>query len=82
MLGTAVMNKETLNDALDALESGLPRLIEDHPDPSSFWPAFTKEADDIEERAGEHASMVLQRLQAMLEAHGRMLVLRNPELGE
>lgn len=57
------------------LEGRLPALIEGNPDPGDFWMAFAGEADVIEDRAGENASLVSDRIAAMLAKHGRYLAM-------
>lgn len=58
---------------LDALEASLPQLINDNPDDGDFWMAFAGQADLIEDEAGEHRTMVIGRIEAMLMQHGRYL---------
>lgn len=64
-----------LNSQLDALERALPTLIADNPDPGDFWMAFAGEADLIEDQAGDHATLVSQRIADMLARHGRYMAV-------
>lgn len=59
-----------LTQLLDKLQSSLPKMIEENRDPGDFWLAFAGEADVIEDRAGDLAAYVFQRMQAMLAPHG------------
>ena len=45
-------------------------MIEDHAEEGDFWSAFAGEADNIEDRAGEHCTFVHQRIDDMLDKHG------------
>ncbi len=58
---------------LDALEAQLPQMIRDHPDDGDFWCAFAGEADAIEDNAGDHGPLVIERITGMLAKHGRYL---------
>ena len=64
-----------LTRRLDALEASLPALIAENPSPADFWPAFSGEADLLEDEAGEHGEYVAGRVRDMLAAHGRYIVL-------
>lgn len=62
-----------LLDALEALEAKLPELLASSPTDGEFWMAFAGSADVIKDQAGEHVGAVNQRINAMLEKHGRFL---------
>ena len=61
---------------LDALESAMPTLVRDNPDPSDFWPAFAGEADVIEDGAesGDDVRYVQKRLDELLAKHGHSIL--------
>ncbi len=63
-------NRVALHRALNRIEGHLPRMLDDHPDPADFWPAFTTEADAILESAGQEHEWVADRLERMLAFHG------------
>lgn len=70
---------DELHQQLNALEADLPRMIQDHPDPSDFWPEFVGAADIIEDQAEEHCALVEGRIAAMLAQHGRYVALADAE---
>jgi len=60
-----------LQKALNRLEACLPGLLDAHPDPADFWPAFAGEADVILDGAPTHEQeWVVDRLESMLTFHG------------
>ena len=65
--------QEQLTKMLDELEARLPHMIAEHPDDADFWPEFAGAADDIEDQAGDHRPMVIERINAMLAEHGRYI---------
>ena len=67
---------------LDALEAALPQLMDDHPDEGDFWMAFAGNADVIEDAAGEHAALVSERIERMLEPFRELLAERSGALSE
>ena len=70
---------DELRQQLDSLEADLPRMIQDCPDPSDFWPEFAGAADIIEDHAGEHCALVQERIAAMLAQHGRYIAFADAE---
>lgn len=48
-------------------------LVPQYPDDADFWPAFAGLADVIEDRAGDHAQYVSERIDAMLAEAGKAL---------
>lgn len=67
------MTREDLIALLNALEAELPGMLAANPDPGDFWVEFAGQADVIEDHAGEHGTMVRERIRAMLAEHGRYL---------
>jgi hypothetical protein len=59
-----------LQKALNRIEGHLPGLLEAHPDPADFWPAFAGEADAVLEDAGQEYDWVADKLESMLVFHG------------
>lgn len=60
-----------LQKALNRIEAYLPGLLDAHPEPSEFWPAFAGEADALlEDAPSEHHDWVAERLEGMLAFHG------------
>jgi len=60
-----------LQKALNRIEAYLPGLLDTHPDPADFWPAFAGEADTILDGAPAHEQeWVADRLESMLNFHG------------
>jgi len=70
MAAASIADLDTL---LDELQVRLPQLIADYPDAGDFWVAFAGETEVIEENAGDQAAHVMQRINAMLAEHGRMI---------
>lgn len=64
-----------LERQLVTLETQLPVMIAAYQTEDEFWMAFAGEADLIEDRAGEHAAMAAERIQAMLAKHGRLIAV-------
>lgn len=60
-----------LQKALNRIEAYLPSLLDAHPDPADFWPAFAGEADVILDGAPSHEQeWVADRIESMLTFHG------------
>lgn len=59
-----------LDAMLDALQAGIPAMLEEYPDIDEFTMAFAGEADVIEDAAGEHALHVGSRITCMLGSAG------------
>lgn len=63
--------RAALQKALNRIEAYLPGLLDAHPDPADFWPAFAGEADAILEGAPpEHHQWASEKLEGMLAFHG------------
>ena len=58
---------------LDALEAKLPGLLASYRTEGEFRMAFAREADVIEDQAGEHSAWVAGGVASMLARHGRNL---------
>ncbi len=61
---------DQLHAQLSTLNSAIPQLLAEHPEPAEFWPAFAGMADVIEDGAGKLADYASEQIQAMLVAHG------------
>jgi len=65
-----MLDLTTIDDHLDALQSSLPKKLEDYPDQTDFLNAFAGETEVIEEQAGDHAEHVYARISEMLQEVG------------
>jgi hypothetical protein len=64
-------SRDQLDSLLDQLEGALPTLIEEHPHVNSFWSAFARAADVVEELASaENWDHVQARIRRMLKNVG------------
>lgn len=71
--GQRPTQRQQLAAELNRLEWHLTsELVPQYPDDADFWPAFAGAADVIEDKAGEHAAYVNQRIDEMLERAGKI----------